>query len=81
MVMVTMKPEVSTAKRLDELLKRLESAVGRIEQGSSCGLGSQSDRDELRRAQAEISTLRALNETIARRVQAAIDRARTALDE
>lgn len=76
-----MKTEAATAKRLDQLLKRLERAAARIEQGASCGLSGQSDRDELRRAQAEISTLRALNETIARRLQAAIDRARTALDE
>jgi hypothetical protein len=80
-----MKPDAATTARLAELLQRLERAAGRIERGISAAVasapGSPSDHDELRRAQAEISTLRALNETMARRVQAAIDRARAALDE
>lgn len=76
-----MKPETAGSARFDELLKRMELAVARIEQGVSRAAASPSDHDELRRAQAEISTLRALNETMASRVQAAIDRARTALDE
>jgi hypothetical protein len=76
-----MRTNAGADARLADLLKRLDLAVARVEGALIGAAPVPSNRDDLRRAQAEIGTLKALNEALATRVQAAIDRARAALDE